>query len=134
MNVPACKQAATPNHNDTKQLMHNDFEQNLGWGSITEGSLTEARAHSGRWAVRASPEVNFSFTFERVLSRMAPQLIHKMRLQGWALRANPGSTAKLVVQVNASPTDTTKVFYGALSGSLPTLAGRVYDAGPGSAP
>ncbi|MBO2008316.1 hypothetical protein [Hymenobacter negativus] len=111
--VGAC-QPNTPAADNTKQLMHNDFEQSVGWGGTAEGSLTDSKAHGGHWAVQVNPEVNFGFTYERILGRIAPQLPRKMQLQGWALRANSGSTAKLVVQVNASPTDTAKVFYGAL--------------------
>ena len=94
--------------------MENDFEQSVGWGTAVEGPLTNAKAHSGKWATAVNGEVNFGFTFERTAGRLAPQLPHRLRLRAWALRAKPGSTAKLVVQVNASATDTAKVFYGTL--------------------
>ena len=114
LTLGACQPSAPTTSDDTKKLMHNGFEESVGWGGAAEGSLTDGKAHSGHWSVLVNPQVNFGFTYERTLGRMAPQLPHKLRLQGWALRANSGSNAKLVVQVNASPTDTAKVFYGAL--------------------
>lgn len=114
LSLGACQPGAPAATDNPKQLMHNDFEQSVGWGGVAEGPLTTAKAHSGHWAVLVSPEVTFGFTFERLLGKLAPQPPRKLRLQGWALRANGGSSAKLVVQVNASPTDTAKVFYGAL--------------------
>ncbi|MDO7850773.1 hypothetical protein [Hymenobacter convexus] len=110
-----CQSATAPDATaNAKQLMHNDFEASVGWGGIAEGSLTDKKAHGGHWSVQAGPDATYGFTFERVLGRLADPVPHKLRLQGWALRANPGSTARLVVQVNASPTDTAKVFYGSL--------------------
>jgi hypothetical protein len=118
--VGACQPKPSATADDAKTLMRNGFEENVGWGGTTEGSLTDGKAHTGHWSVLVSPEVNFGFTYERILGRLAPQLPHKLRLEGWALRANSGSNAKLVVQVNTSATDTAKVFYGALP-----LAGAV---------
>lgn len=116
----ACQPATPTSGEDSKRLMHNDFEQSVGWGGASEGSLTTAKAHAGKWAVQVNKDTPFGFTFERTLGALAAQVPRKMRLQAWALRANPGSNAKLVVQVNTSPTDTAKVFYGALP-----LAGAV---------
>jgi hypothetical protein len=113
--LSACQPTSpAPPAEDAKRLMHNDFENNIGWGGTAEGSLTTAKSHSGQWAVQVSSEMPFGFTFERPLGRLTATVPHKMRLQGWALRANMGSNAKLVVQVNTSATDTAKVFYGAL--------------------
>ncbi len=109
-----CQPSSPAHSDDSAQLMHNGFEESVGWGGTAEGSLTDSQAHGGHWSVLVNPQVNFGFTYERTLGRLAPQLPHKLRLQGWALRANSGSNAQLVVQVNASATDTVKVFYGTL--------------------
>lgn len=110
----ACHGASSDGGGNKNRLMHNDFEQSVGWGGAAEGSLTTAKAHAGRWAVQVTPEIPFGFTFERPLGQLGTSLTRKLRLQGWALRANPGSNAKLVVQVTASATDTATVFYGSL--------------------
>ena len=110
----ACHSATPGAVESPDRLMHNDFEQAIGWGGAGEGSLTTAKAHSGKWSVQVTPSIPFGFTFERTLGGLAAQLPRSMRLRGWALRTTPGSNARLVVQVNASATDTTKIFYGAL--------------------
>ena len=110
----ACNSATPAVVDSPDRLMHNDFEQAVGWGGAGEGSLTTTKAHSGKWSVQVTPSIPFGFTFERTLGGLAAQLPHKMRLRGWALRTTPGSNAQVVVQVNASATDTTKIFYAAL--------------------
>ena len=110
----ACSPAAAPVATDANVLMANDFEHNLGWGGA-QPSLTTARAHSGRAAVLAGPQQPFSFTFARTLGELAPgALPHRLELTGWVLRTAAGSTARLVVQVVASPTNDTGVAYAAL--------------------
>lgn len=113
--LAACQSASSSGDVDKNRLMHNDFEQSVGWGGSTEGSLTTAKAHAGQWAVQVTPTIPFGFTFERPLGQLGAVLPRKLRLRGWALRANSGSNAKWVVQVNASATDTTQVFYGSLN-------------------
>jgi hypothetical protein len=95
-------------------LMSNDFEASVGWNEAAEGSLTTDKAHSGRWSVQVSPGTPFSYTYVRQLDRLDPKISRAYEIRGWALRASTGSTARLVVQVNKSQADTTKVFYGNL--------------------
>jgi hypothetical protein len=99
---------------DAATLMDNDFEHTLGWGA-EQPSLTTARAHSGRVAMLASPEVPFSYTFTRTLEQLSPGKVpQQLELTAWVLRTAAGSTARLVVQVDASATDENRVFYAAL--------------------
>jgi hypothetical protein len=99
---------------DAADLMTASFEQNLGWGG-PQPSLTTAKAHTGQVAVLASPEVPFGYTYARTLDALglgAPP--RQLELSAWALRTAAGSTARLVVQLDASPTDEKQVFYAAL--------------------
>lgn len=99
----------------TGVLMDNDFERSAGWGSTEQPSLTTARAHSGRVAVLASPEIPFSYTFARTLAELSPgKMPQQLLLTGWVLRTAAGSTARLVVQVDASKTDETRIYYAFL--------------------
>lgn len=103
--------AATP---DANALMDIGFEQSLGWGG-PQPSLTTAKAHTGQVAILASPEVPFSYTYARTLDALglgAPP--RQLELSAWALRTAAGSTARLVVQLDTSPTDEKQVFYAAL--------------------
>ena len=110
----ACGTAPTAAAPDADTLMDNDFEHTLGWGP-EQPSLTTARAHSGRVAVLASPEVPFSYTFTRTLEQLSPGKVpQQLELTAWVLRTAAGSTARLVVQVDASATDESRVFYAAL--------------------
>lgn len=95
-------------------LLTNGFEQNIGWGG-PQPSLTTAKAHTGQVAVLASPEVPFGYTYARTLDALglgAPP--RQLELTAWALRTAAGSTARLVVQLDTSPTDEKQVFYAAL--------------------
>ncbi|GAA4017041.1 hypothetical protein GCM10022408_33240 [Hymenobacter fastidiosus] len=95
-------------------LLANDFEASAGWNDVQEGLLTTDKAHSGRWSVQTNPGIPFSYTYVRQLDRLDPKLTRAYELRGWALRASTGSTARLVVQVTRSRTDTAKVFYRTL--------------------
>lgn len=113
--LTACGEATKPTTPDAAMLLDNDFEHSLGWGGVPQPSLTTARAHSGRVAVQASPEVPFSYTFASTLEELSPgKLPTQLELTGWVLRTAAGSTARLVVQVDASATDESRVFYTAL--------------------
>ena len=99
---------------DANVLIENGFEQNLGWGGA-QPSLTTTKAHTGQAAVLASPEVPFSYTYARTLAALSPGAVpHQLELSAWALRTAAGSTARLVVQLDTSPTDEKQVFYAAL--------------------
>jgi hypothetical protein len=112
----ACGRASdAPAGPDAATLMTSDFEQSPGWGGTEQPSLTAAQAHSGRTAVLASPQVPFGYTFARTLEELSPGKIPtKMELTAWVLRTAAGSTAQLVVQVDASKTDETRVAYASL--------------------
>ena len=113
--LAACGGNPAPTAPDAAVLLNNDFEHSLGWGGAAQPSLTTARAHSGRVAVLASPEVPFSYTFARTLQEISPGKVPtQLELTGWVLRTAAGSTARLVVQVDASATDESRVFYAAL--------------------
>jgi hypothetical protein len=93
--------------------MHNDFEASAGWGA-TNPTLTTEKAHSGHWSLRTTPEQPFSYTYARALGELSSTPFRKLRLEAQALRPAEGSQAQLIVQVDASPTDETKVFYSKL--------------------
>ncbi|MBJ6107448.1 hypothetical protein JAO73_00385 [Hymenobacter sp. BT523] len=115
--LSACHSNNEPNGRnpaDAAVLATADFEQSIGWGDADPASLTTEKAHSGQWSVRVKPEAAFGYTYARQLKDLSPTPLTRLLLEGQVLRAAPGSTAKLVVQVDASPTDETKVFYAAL--------------------
>ena len=98
---------------DASVLTTSDFEQTIGWGDSDSPSLTTERAHSGKWSVRVTPDVPFGYTYSRTFGNMSSTPLTHLVVEGWALRTAPGSTAKLVVQINVSATDETKVSYSA---------------------
>ena len=107
-------QSAGRSSNDAAVLTTADFEQSIGWGNADAASLTTERAHSGQWSVRVKPDVPFGYTYSRPLGEFSPTPLTHLVLDAWVLRVAAGSTAQLVVQVSASPSDETKVFYTAL--------------------
>lgn len=98
---------------DASVLTSSDFEQATGWGGTESASLTTEKAHSGKWSVRVTPETPFGYTYSRTLGAMSSTPLTNLVVEAWVLRTAPGSTAKLVVQVNNSATDETKVSYTA---------------------
>ena len=92
-------------------LMQADFEQSIGWGSADVVSLTTEQAHSGRWGLRVAPEVPFGYTYSRPLGELSATPLRELQLEGWVRRPAPGSTARLVVQVDSSASSEVKVFY-----------------------
>ena len=122
--LAACQPATTaPTATSPDVLTTTDFEQSIGWGDADGASLTTEKAHSGRWSVRVQPDVPFGFTYARQLGDLSTTPMHTLQLDAWALRVAAGSTAQLVVQVTASKTDETNVFYYAhpLATAVPTL-------------
>jgi hypothetical protein len=113
--LSACNSAtdSTTRTADGNVLTTADFEQSIGWGDADPASLTTEKAHSGKWSVRVQPNVPFGYTYSRTLGDMSATPLLRLVVEGWILRVAPGSTAKLVVQVNASATDDTKVSYTA---------------------
>lgn len=115
--LAACQPAATaPTSTATGPdvLTTADFEQSIGWGDADGKSLTTDKAHSGRWSVRVQPDVPYGYTYARPLGELSTTPMLRLQLDAWALRVSAGSTAQLVVQVVASKTDETNVFYYAL--------------------
>ena len=97
----ACNSATPAVVDSPDRLMHNDFEQAVGWSGAGEGPLTTAKAHSGKWSVQVPPSIPFGFAFERTLGGLTAQLSHKMRLQGWAFSPDKGARH----QPDAQPRD-----------------------------
>ena len=115
--LPACHSAsdsAGALAQDSSVLMSNDFEHNIGWGGADLSSFSKEKAHSAHWSLRVTPESPYSFTFAQPLGELSSTPIQKMQLEAWVLRVAGGSTAQVVVQVDASKTDDKKVFYATL--------------------
>lgn len=97
------------------QLMQSGFEESLGWNGANPAVFSVDKAHQGKVAAVVSPTVPFGYTYARTLGQLglAPGA-QKLELSGWVLRTAAGSTAHLVAQLDASPTDEKRVYYTSL--------------------
>ncbi|QIL76366.1 MULTISPECIES: carbohydrate binding domain-containing protein [Hymenobacter] len=88
-------------------LVSTSFEELEGW--IPENpSLTQEKAHTGRYSVKIDPGTEFSLTYINQLYRLSPKRFDKVRLTAWGQLTAPGSAA-VVFQITHA--DQTTAFY-----------------------
>lgn len=98
------------NKNDVpaNQLASNDFESVEGWtGDSSPASLTKDKSHSGRYAVRVGPGVDFSMGYANVLNLVSAVRFQKIKVHAWVWIPDRNATASLVTQVT-NPADGNK--------------------------
>ncbi len=90
-----------------KQLASNDFEAVEGWmGDNTPSSLTKEKAHSGRYASKVDPGVEYSIGYNNLLGNLSASRLQKIKVQGWVNLPSAESGAMLVASITdpANPT------------------------------
>ncbi|MDO7875079.1 hypothetical protein Q5H93_10085 [Hymenobacter sp. ASUV-10] len=82
-----------------RELMQTSFEELDGWGTDLPGLTTE-KAHSGRYAVRSSPQQPFTVTYRAALGRLSPH--HRplrLTLGAWVWVPTPYDDARIVLSI-----------------------------------
>lgn len=93
----ACGGADKKNDN---LLTGNDFEESEGWlNGGTNPSLTKEKAHSGAYAVKVAPGLDYSLGYNGVLGKLSPSRLEKLKLHAWVYLPDDKATAKLVTEV-----------------------------------
>ncbi|UYZ62082.1 hypothetical protein [Hymenobacter weizhouensis] len=83
-----------------KQWVNQDFEGLWGWVSSDKAaSITQEKAHSGRYSLTVGPGVEYSATFGAPLGQLSDTKPRKINITAWVWVPNAESTAILVVQV-----------------------------------
>ncbi|UOQ66037.1 hypothetical protein [Hymenobacter volaticus] len=96
--VASCgeKKAEVP----ANQLAGNDFESIEGWmGDNTPNSLTKEKAHSGRYAIKVDPGVEYSMGYNNLLGKLSASRLRKIKVHAWVNLPNGKSDAVLVTSV-----------------------------------
>ncbi|SMB93516.1 Carbohydrate-binding CenC domain protein [Hymenobacter roseosalivarius DSM 11622] len=88
-------------------LVDTSFEDLEGW--IPENpSLTQEKAHTGRYSIKIDPGTEFSLTYINQLYRLSPKRFNTVRLTAWGQLTAPGAAA-VVFQITRA--DQTTAFY-----------------------
>lgn len=94
-------------------LTHNDFESLEGWVPATP-SLTTAKAHSGRYALKVDNGVEYALGYITPLANASPTRLKKLDVSAWTLVTAKGAEAKLVVEVRNPANAAQSVFWDAI--------------------
>lgn len=76
--LASCSRAA-----EAPALLATDFEQFQGW-CPPNSSLTTEFAHSGRYAIRAGHDIDYSLTYSKPVGQMAAKRFRRVRIRAWA--------------------------------------------------
>jgi hypothetical protein len=96
-------------------VTRNNFESVQGWGGANEPSVTTNKAHSGKTSIWVNPQVEFSYTYIRLLSQMtAGDKPKKLTVEGWAWVPDANAKASVMLDIKHSPANGSTVFYGGM--------------------
>lgn len=81
-------------------ITRQDFESVAGWNGAQDApSLTTEKAHSGKYALKVGPGVDYSIGYIHPMGQMAPKRFRKLKISGWFLRPDAGAKATLIFSV-----------------------------------
>ena len=63
-------------------ITRNNFENVQGWGGVNEPGITTDKAHSGKSCIWVTPQVQYSYTYSRVLGQMTTGKPKKLTVEG----------------------------------------------------
>lgn len=92
-------------------VTRNNFENVQGWGGVNEVGVTTEKAHSGKSCIWVNPQVQYSYTYSRVLSQMTNSKPKKLTVEGWAWVPEKGSSASIILEIKHSPYNNSMVYY-----------------------
>lgn len=105
--LTACNQLAEKPSN---RVIFNDFEAVAGWGNC-DSLVTNERAHSGRYSIKAGPETEISYAYRKKLSEIFGRPPKRLQLNAWIF--GPGfhnGNASLVVEILRPGNNNQRVF------------------------
>ncbi len=82
-------------------LASNDFEAMEGWNgdAPTPPSLTREKAHSGNYAMRVGPDVEYASGYIGALGKLSPTRLSKVQVKAWVYVPGGEPAAALITQV-----------------------------------
>lgn len=86
---------------DKDVLMHNDFENMLGW--VPDAALfTDEQAHSGRYSLQVNQDHEYSLAYNYLLGLLSPSRIRGVRVEAWVYMPERNSSAQIRVAVDGA--------------------------------
>lgn len=83
-----------------KEWVRQDFENLWGWlGKDNAASLTQEKAHSGRFSMKTGPGLDYSLSFSAPLDQLTQTKPRKLHIQAWVWVPNERCKTTLVLAV-----------------------------------
>lgn len=96
------------------QLAGNDFESLEGWtGDMVIGSLTKDKAHSGRYAIKVDPNIEYSAGYNNLLGKLSASKLQKLKVHAWVNIPN-GKAASVLVVCVLDPVTNKQLYWDAI--------------------
>ena len=81
-------------------LASNNFEQLEGWTAETPlPSLSREKAHSGNFAMRVGPGVEYANGYINTLGKLSPTRLGQIKVKAWVFVAEGNTSAVIVTQL-----------------------------------
>lgn len=101
----ACQRSSDvpPVGSGQKEWIRQDFESLWGWiGKDHANSLTQEKAHSGRFAIKTGPGIDYSLPFSAPLDQLSPTKPRKLRVQAWVWVPEEKNATTLVIEAGGT--------------------------------
>ena len=92
----------------------NDFEGVLGWGGGNDPSVTNERAHSGKFSVKVGPQSEYGYTYTQTLGKMSTARAKDVTVSAWVWLTSAQAPSSIVMSITRSPELNTPVYYGSV--------------------
>ncbi|SDJ81502.1 hypothetical protein SAMN05421823_101178 [Catalinimonas alkaloidigena] len=99
---------APDSRDDAHLITHNDFESYGGWTSLP--TLTDERAHSGRYSIKVTPQQPFGPSFSKPVGQFYHEGARRLKLEAYVYRDDPKAHVALIMAVH-SPVDNSGLVY-----------------------
>lgn len=113
MGMATCSSPAKEEAVPANLVAKNDFEAVDGWGVVST-SLTNAKAHSGRYSVKVDGGIEYSIGYRNTLLQVSNSKINKLHVRAWVLLSGTKAKAVLVVQIVNPAKNGEQVYWQAL--------------------
>lgn len=97
--LTACSSDNPSTATNKSVLMHNDFENLVGW-IPDAANLSKEQAHSGQYSIKVDKDNEYSITYRNLLGQLSPSRIRGVRVEAWAYAPEKNTPALLRISLN----------------------------------
>lgn len=97
-------------------LAFNDFDNLDGWLADSPAliTLSQEKAHSGKYSTMVSSDYAYSLGYNNTLGRLSPDWPAKLKISAWVLLPSDQAAAKLVAEVKSADTQASNLLWQGL--------------------